>query len=375
MAQAARLTRSAQPLAATAAIRAALLARCETSRSGAAPGKHSTATQSDAIDVVARVVHDSSAQEDGPRAASELDPSPAAPTERGLHEQWLGGSFGHAGRSIDYRLFVPPSSLRSSAPALVVMLHGCTQDAEDFARGTQMNALAREAGVLVLYPEQARSANPQGCWNWFKTQHQQRGRGEPALLAELVRSVALEQGVDAQRIYVAGLSAGGAMAHILGTVYPDVFAAVAVHSGLPHGAATDLPSALSAMRSGTRHLPAAPSPLPTIVLHGEADATVHPGNGQAVVDAHLRSAEETRRTDRVEGTFRTGRRFSCTRHANADGLIMAEHWQLPGCGHAWSGGSAAGSYTDPQGVSASSEILRFFLTHRNSQPTELAAAG
>lgn len=286
-----------------------------------------------------------------------------APRGNGLAESWQAGSFAHGGRQLAYKLYVPPGAATGPRP-LLLMLHGCTQDPDDFAAGTRMNALAREAGVLVLYPEQTQHANAQKCWNWFKAQHQQRDRGEPALLAALTRAVAADHGADPARIYVAGLSAGGAMADILGRCYPDVFAAVGVHSGLPAGAAADLPSALAAMRSGAPAGAAGGDAVrPVIVFHGDADGTVHHGNGAAVVAAALR-AHPTASADVRRGQAPNGQRYTHSVHRTATGTPVVERWQLHGTGHAWSGGSAAGSYTAPGGVDASAEMLRFFLAHR-----------
>jgi len=303
----------------------------------------------------------------GPQATP--DAAPTRPPVGDQPEQWTDGSFSHQGRTLAYKLYVPPHAAGASpkARSLVLMLHGCTQNPADFAAGTQMNALAREHGFVVLYPEQTQHANAQKCWNWFKPQHQQRGRGEPALLAALTQSVMAGQDVDPARVYVAGLSAGAAMADILGRCYPDLFAAVGVHSGLPSGAADNVMSALSAMRSGTS---AAPAPLghgpmpPVIVFHGDADATVHPDNGASVVSAArgLRGADEA--VPRItQGNSLQGQRYTQTVYTAADGQRTVEHWLLHGAGHAWSGGSMAGTYTDPRGADASVEMLRFFMSH------------
>lgn len=300
-------------------------------------------------------------------------PTPAEPTtarapDGASPERWTDGSFTHQGRTLAYKLFVPARTA-DAAPAsmpLVLMLHGCTQNPDDFAAGTRMNELARQAGMIVVYPAQTQHANSQKCWNWFKSQHQQRGRGEPALLAALTQSIVAAEQVDPARVYAAGLSAGGAMADILGQVYPDVFAAVGVHSGLAAGAATDLVSALAAMRGAPTAAPVAVRAAgarraPVIVFHGDADATVSPSNGAAVVKAALDGSGATPKT--AEGRSSQGQSFTRTEHAGADGRIAVESWTLRGAGHAWSGGSAGGTYTDPRGVDASAEMLRFFLTH------------
>ncbi|OUL98140.1 extracellular catalytic domain type 1 short-chain-length polyhydroxyalkanoate depolymerase [Variovorax sp. JS1663] len=281
---------------------------------------------------------------------------PAAP------DLWLDGRFEHRHRPIDYKLFVPGRGARGRRP-LLLMLHGCTQDPEDFAAGTRMNRLAAELGMLVLYPTQTARQNAARCWNWFLPQNQQRGRGEPALLAALTQAMVAEHGADPARVYVAGLSAGGAMADILGRTHPELFAAVGVHSGVPRGAARDLFTGIAVLKNGpgAHHAAAGPMP-PAIVFHGDADDTVHPRNGeQLVADAQagggLRPAHETR------GHSKDGRAFTRRTHADAHGRVVVEHWVLHGGGHAWSGGSAEGSFADPRGPDASAEMLRFFLAH------------
>ncbi len=259
------------------------------------------------------------------------------------------------------------------------MLHGCTQDPDDFAAGTGMNELGREQDFFVLYPAQSRGANASRCWNWFSEQHQAREAGEPALLASMARAVIAQHGIDPRRVYIAGLSAGGAMAAIVAAAYPDVFAAVGVHSGLPCGAAGDLGEALKVMKSGmpdaarpgiVRRVhfarPAQPRPsakLPTIVFHGDQDRTVHPRNGEQVIAASLDRAAPVV-SPRVErGVTGEGLRYTRSTYAGEGGDSIAEHWLVHGAGHAWSGGDARGSYTDRRGPDASREMLRFFLEH------------
>ncbi len=267
------------------------------------------------------------------------------------------GSFG-AGRlavggdARRYRLFVPSGHGDRRLP-LVVMLHGCTQDPEDFARGTRMNPLAQDSGALVLYPAQTTRANRSRCWNWFQPGDQRRDAGEPALLAAMTRHVIATQAVDPRRVHVAGLSAGGAMAAILGREYPELFASIGVHSGLPAGAAHDVPSAFAAMRKASTHGPARPA-TPLIVFHGDHDRTVDPRNGE-----HLLGTEGHRSI----GGGVAGRRYTRTVVTGADGRVRAEHWLVHGAGHAWSGGSSAGSHADPLGPDASREMLRFFAEH------------
>lgn len=264
------------------------------------------------------------------------------------------------GRS--YRVYVPDSA-KSGVRGVVMMLHGCTQTPEDFAAGTKMDSLAEQHGFVVIYPQQSRGDNAQSCWNWFSRGDQRRGRGEPAILAGIASEVCAEHQVARDQTFVAGLSAGGAMAAILGETYPDVFAAVGVHSGLPVGAAKDVASAFSAMGGTVLDPPALPQGGPvvrTIVFHGTADATVSPKNGDLIVrralDSATRQSIETARNGSANG-----RSYKRTLYDDATGDLVVEHWQIDGQGHAWSGGAAAGSYTDPQGPDASAEMLRFFF--------------
>lgn len=262
--------------------------------------------------------------------------------------------------SRDYRLFIPAGHDDRPLP-LLVMLHGCTQTPEDFAVGTGMNALAQAHGVVVAYPGQPASANASRCWNWFSAGDQARDRGEPALIAGITRAIVAGDGVDPGRVYVAGLSAGGAAAAILGAAYPDLYAAVAVHSGLACGSARDLPSALAAMRQGGAGHDGR-APVPTIVIHGDGDRTVHPANAGHVLDQAGAGAELDVRTER--GCSEGGVAWTRTVHVDADGRELLEDWCLHGVGHAWSGGSAEGSHTAPKGPDASAAILRFLLQHQ-----------
>jgi len=278
--------------------------------------------------------------------------------------RFLPGSHSGPQGMRNFKLYVPPQALAAQMVPLplVVMLHGCTQNPDDFAAGTQMNAVADAHGFLVLYPGQSAEHQLQRCWNWFKHNHQGRGRGEPALLAGMVQQVMKEHAVDSRRVYVAGLSAGGAMAAILGDAYPDIFAAVGVHSGLPTGAAHDLPTALAAMQ-GRPQAPKSDRLVapPTIVFHGDADHTVHPVNSERLLDA---AAHDPAAQVAVEAApLRQGNPgHGATRyvHRDGNGRVVAERWVVHGAGHAWSGGSSQGSFTDAQGPDASEEMWRFF---------------
>ncbi|MBU8540039.1 extracellular catalytic domain type 1 short-chain-length polyhydroxyalkanoate depolymerase [Falsiroseomonas tokyonensis] len=286
-------------------------------------------------------------------------PRPAPPLAMPEGARFLRGGFGAAQGERAWRLYIP-ASLPAGPVPLLVMLHGCTQTPEDFAAGTRMNALAEAEPRLVLYPEQSGTANAQRCWNWFQPGDQRRDQGEPALIAGMVRQVMRDHAVDPRRVHVAGLSAGGAAAAIMGESYPELFAAVGVHSGLACGAAQNLPSALAAMRQGGGTSTVLATARPTIVFHADQDRTVHPVNGDQVM---ARAGAAGLRAEVERGQVPGGHAFTRTRHSDTAGRVMLEQWLVHGGGHAWSGGDAAGSYTDPLGPDASRAMLDFFRRH------------
>jgi poly(hydroxyalkanoate) depolymerase family esterase len=284
----------------------------------------------------------------------------------GLHEErFLDANYGSGRVSINYKLYVPPGDPFVPRP-LLVMLHGCTQDPDDFAMGTRMNEAARRNGWLVLYPEQSARVNPQRCWSWFKTPHQARGRGEPALLASLTHHVMSNHQVDARHVHVAGLSAGAAMAAVLGQAYPDLFASIGVHSGLPCGAVANAHEALEMMRTGrdTRKSRTTGASciraVPTIVFHGTRDTTVHPLNAELVY-ADAVSGQPS--TERVEHGREGERAYTRRTRLASDDRSLAELWLIEGAGHAWSGGDQRGSHADWQGPDAAEQMICFFSAH------------
>jgi poly(hydroxyalkanoate) depolymerase family esterase len=390
--EACRLTRAGRLLDATA-----LLQRILQSGRGSDPAA-SSAGVPPTIDLVPDAVEVAGAERGGPerpvrarlpdvllRLLDRVAPSGFEPGAGGLADpsvadipvpevgQFLAKSFSNQAGSRAYKLYVP-SQYRGQPLPLIVMLHGCTQSPDDFAAGTRMNLRAEEYNCFVAYPEQAASANISKCWNWFRPGDQIRGEGEPALIAGLTRQVMSDYSVDEERVYAAGLSAGAAAAAVLAAAYPDLYAAIGVHSGLACGAAKDVPSAFAAMRrSGSVARRRSGCNLygrggysrivPAIVFHGDQDTTVHPSNGDQVIAQLKKTLTTDTRVTVEDGRVPGGRAYSRTVHRDAADHSIFEQWVIHGAGHAWSGGSPTGSYTDPQGPDATREMLRFFLDH------------
>src|SRR5215210_4234164 len=390
MAEATRLTRQGRLEEATAAIQRALGGTFVPARE---PGSSGDANSP--IDVTSRVVKEAqqgpAAGRFGPLRRPDVATWSAPPPNlltRGVADmpgtkvgasspsvpdgaRFVDGSYTNGAGTRSYKLYVP-SGYTGQAVPLIVMLHGCTQNPDDFATGTRMNGLAEEHTFLVAYPAQSGNANMQRCWNWFQAADQQRGRGEPSIIAGITKQVMDEYEVEEGRVYVAGMSAGGAMAAILGATYPDLYAAVGVHSGLAPGSAHDLSSAFTAMRQGgpvvarSENTEGRQKVLPTIIFHGDGDTTVHPRNGERLL-AHLDTGSQNGSSPRVStrrGGVPGGHEYTRFTYKDADGRDLMERWSVHGLGHAWSGGSHPGSYTDPKGPDASTEMLRFFQQHQ-----------
>ncbi len=270
-----------------------------------------------------------------------------------------------------YRLYLPAAASRGDRLPLLVMLHGCRQDAQIFAEGTRMNQLADRHDFIVLYPEQSRTANPLGCWNWFQPAVL-KGAGEAAAIVRIMRKVAKTYPVDTTRVYVAGMSAGGAMASVLANCHGTLFAACAIHSGLKYGAAASPSAALAAMRDGAPgsawELPRRAALVPTLVIHGDRDQTVDPVNaGQIIEQARLAAANGAPAQALVESPtrrFTSARRPYMQRDYARDGKVVLRLIAVEGLDHAWSGGDGRHPFNDPQGPDASRLVWDFVKDFR-----------
>jgi poly(hydroxyalkanoate) depolymerase family esterase len=275
---------------------------------------------------------------------------------------FVDGSFANSHGSRHYKLFIPSGDAGKPLP-LLVMLHGCLQDPDDFALGTRMNAIAEEQRIFVLYPEQSESANQTRCWNWFNAANQLRDQGEPSIIAGMTREVIRSHHIDVRRVYIAGMSAGGAMAAIMAATYSDLYAAVGIHSGMPYGAAQNFLAGIAAMKDGAAIGARLPSKsIPLIVFHGDQDMMVNARNGEQLVSQWLGgpAPDRTQDTSTAQAGEGNGRAFTRTRYRDGAGHAMAENWLVHDAGHAWSGGGSAGSFADAAGPDASREMLRFF---------------
>ncbi len=314
-----------------------------------------------------------------PKAAPAIRTAVPRPvTRRRSPGRWLKANHVSAAGSRSFDVYLPAGHRRTTRMPLVLLLHGCNQTSEQFVAATRFTALADRHGLILAAPRQTRGHQPGGCWRWYESAHQARGTGEPAILAGITAQLLAEPTrwrIDRSRVYAAGISAGGAMALILGATYPDVFAAVGVHSAPAYRSASSGSSAFGAMNG--RGTPTPPLPgarmAPLIVFQGTGDAVVHERGGTLMVEqwlaydaARSTDARDPQRITRSRATERRaadGRRFTVTRWYSARGRKQLEYWRVDGLGHAWSGGVADGSYSDPRGPRASTAMWQFFASH------------
>lgn len=327
----------------------------------AKPCKPKTKRSNRTVGTVMRQLRSASSHTPEATPSGKRQKSPRIPA----NAQYLTRRHRNAAGSRSFRLYLPASHPKRPN-GLILMLHGCNQTPDDFAIGTHMNALAEKHGLAVAYPAQTKRHNAGACWNWFKPRNQMRGSGEPSILASLTRKLMREFGLGRDDVFVAGLSSGGAMATILADVYPDVFSAAGVHSGLARGSAWDTLSAMSAMQNGgaSKGLAAFVSnrshPVRRIIFQGEEDRTVNPLNAGYIVVAEVGGDGVPTKIDKRSVR---GRDYSRSEYENTAGAVMIELWMIENAGHAWSGGRAAGSYTDIKGPDASAQMVRFFLAN------------
>jgi poly(hydroxyalkanoate) depolymerase family esterase len=288
------------------------------------------------------------------------------------------GLFGYVSRrGLAYRLYLPTGSARRDSLPLVVMLHGCRQNPLSFANGTRMNALAEKYRCAVLYPEQNKQSNPLCCWNWFRSS-ELTGHGEAALLAGLIVRVTERRPIDRRRVYVVGMSAGGAMACLLAIRYSRLFAACAIHSGVVYGAASSAMQALGVMRSGpspssmehawqlVREASESAIVVPTLVIHGDGDMTVNPVNADRIIEqlrarAALIEPDSGGLSESDERRIDSGDRAYRQRDYTLQGRLVFRQILIEGLGHAWSGGDARHEFNDAPRPDASRLILDYLM--------------
>ena len=310
------------------------------------------------------------------------------PVANGATGRFVDGVFTSEAGARRWRLWIPGAYDGRTRLPLVVLLHGCTQDPDDIARGTRVTELADKLNLLVLLPEQPETANPKKCWTWYDAAHQRRDAGEPSLIAGMTRQTLGDWAVDSQRVYITGISAGAAMASVMAIAYADVFAAAGLHSGIPYRAAANVMEGVAAMTRGasdpvqlatTAMADMGPRAraIPAIIVQGLADAVVKPVNAEHTRDMWLTMNALVRR-DAAPAVRPTAEQRS---EAGGLGVITSCYPSrqvttgcevttvfVEGLGHAWSGGSKAGTFTDERGPDATDVILKFLLTQRMPAP-------
>jgi poly(hydroxyalkanoate) depolymerase family esterase len=310
----------------------------------------------------------------------------AAPAGVAVPGRWVSGEYANATGSRAYQLYLPAGYDAKQKHMLVVLLHGCTQDAADIARGTRITEHADREGFIALLPEQPASANAKKCWNWYDPAHQARDAGEPSLIAGMTAKVTADYAVDPDRVHLAGISAGAGMAALVAVAYPETYASVAMHSGIAWRAATSVMAALGVMgggpslavadslgREAAAAMGARKRAIPALVIQGGSDKVVHPANAAALARQWTRMNANARPTDEpqialrddAESNDRSGETngYHWTRATFGAGQETVDELIVAELGHAWSGGSSTGTFTDEHGPDATAEIVRFFIEH------------
>jgi poly(hydroxyalkanoate) depolymerase family esterase len=293
----------------------------------------------------------------------------------------MAGSYANSAGTLAYEAFVPDSvgGEGGKRVPLVVALHGCTQTAAGFRALTRLDELAAKRGFVVVFPEQPKSRNQLGCWNWFQQDHMQRGAGEPSMIAGITNEVLQRYPIDPDRVYVTGLSAGGAMASVMGATYPDLFAAIGVAAGCEYAAGAACAGYKGtdpeqSARAAYQAMGSLARPVPFIVFQGDKDKTVPPENadqlvqsGQAIADwadDGARNSSIPARPSRTSAGWNQGGRSYTLRHyKDGHGHELAQYWMVHGMEHAWSGGDATQPYADPAGPDATAAMYDFFMDH------------
>ncbi|HMJ34295.1 MAG TPA: PHB depolymerase family esterase [Baekduia sp.] len=306
-------------------------------------------------------------------------PPTSTPTSGQAAGKTFTGTYTGSAGALDYQAYVPSTYKAGTAVPLVVALHGCTETADVFRQLTRWDALAEAKGFIVVFPQQSHSGNNLECWNFFQQAHMARDQGEPALIAGITQWVQQHYTVDPHRIYVNGLSAGGAMASVMAATYPDLYAAAGIGSGCEYAATAACAGYKSAdpVAAGQQAYQAMGSharPMPVILFEGDQDTTVPPVNAQQLVQQWQVTDDyadgggkdgsvPVQPTAVTHGTSSGGQGYTVTTYSDRDEGELMQSWLVAGMGHAWSGGCGCQQYSDPAGPDETAAMYTFFMAH------------